>query len=84
MKRFIEILIGVAVLAGVCYGINTFRENKISQPEPEIIRPVRTIKLQGGGDSFKRKYFGTVQGGKRADLSFRVSGTLRNEHRQVL
>ncbi len=78
MKRFIEILVGVAVLAGLCYGINTFRENKISQPEPEIIRPVRTIKLQGGGDSFRRKYFGTVQGGKRADLSFRVSGTLRN------
>ena len=78
MKRFIEILIGVAVLAGVCYGINTLREKQISQPEAEIIRPVRTIKLQGGGESFKRKYFGTVQGGKRADLSFRVSGTLRN------
>ncbi|MBQ6775327.1 MAG: efflux RND transporter periplasmic adaptor subunit [Synergistaceae bacterium] len=76
MKSLIKILIGVLIIAGVCYGLNTFRATKISQPEPEIIRPVRSIKLQGEGESFKRKYFGTVQGGKRADLSFRVSGTL--------
>ncbi|MBR2209170.1 MAG: efflux RND transporter periplasmic adaptor subunit [Synergistaceae bacterium] len=78
MKNFIKILLGVAVIAGICYGLNNFRENKISQPEPEIIRPVRTIKLQGGNENFKRKYFGTVHGGKRADLSFRVPGTLKN------
>ena len=76
MKNFIKILIGVLVIAGVYYGLNTFREKNFSQPEPEIIRPVRTITLTGGGETFKRKYFGTVQGGKRADLSFRVSGTL--------
>ena len=76
MKRFIKILTGVLVLVGVCYGLNTFREKKISQPEHEIIRPVRTVKLQGGGEKFNRKYFGTIQGGKRAELSFRVSGTL--------
>ena len=78
MKRFIEILTGVLILAGVCYGLNTFREKNFSEPEPEIIRPVRAIKLQGGNSDFKRKYFGVVQGGKRADLSFRVPGTLRN------
>ena len=78
MKHFIKILLGIAVIAGICYGLNNFRENKISQPDPEIIRPVRTIKLQGGNENFQRKYFGTVQGGKRADLSFRVSGTLKN------
>jgi len=76
LKHFIRILIGVAIIAGICYGLNTFRNQNISQPEPEIIRPVRTIKLQGGSETFKRKYFGTVQGGKRADLSFRVPGTL--------
>lgn len=76
MKAFLKILLGIAVIAGICYGLNTFREKKQAEPEPEIIRPVRTIKLQGGQDSFTRKYFGTVQGGKRADLSFRVSGTL--------
>ena len=78
MKAFIKILIGAAIIAGVCYGINTFRQKKLSEPEQEIIRPIRTVKLIGGNDIFARKYFGTVQGGKRADLSFRVSGTLKN------
>ena len=73
-----KILLGVAVIAGVCYGLNDLRNKEVSQPEAEIIRPVRTVKLQGGNDTFRRKYFGTVQGGKRADLSFRVSGTLKN------
>ncbi len=78
MKSFIKILIGVAIIAGFCYGLNTFREKETSQPEPEIIRPVRTIKLIGGNETFRRKYFGVVQGGKRADLSFRVPGTLKS------
>ncbi|MBQ7593458.1 MAG: efflux RND transporter periplasmic adaptor subunit [Synergistaceae bacterium] len=76
MKHFIKILLGAAVIVGICYGLNVLREEKASQPEPEVIRPVRTITLQGGGSEFTRRYFGTVQGGKRADLSFRVSGTL--------
>ena len=80
MKRFIEIFIGIIILAGICYGLNTFRQQRESEPEPEIIRPVRTITLQGGNDSMTRRYFGTVQGGKRADLSFRVSGTLNKIH----
>ncbi len=78
MKHIIKILIGAAIIAGICYGLNTFREKKLSEPEPEIIRPVRTVTLQGNNETFTRKYFGTVQGGKRADLSFRVSGTLKN------
>ena len=77
MKHFIRIVIGIAVIAGICYGLNTLREQKTPEPEPEIVRPVRAIRLQGGGGLFSRRYFGTVQGGKRADLSFRVSGTLR-------
>ena len=77
MKHIIRILIGVAIIAGICYGLSEFRKTHTPEPEPEIIRPVRTVKLQGGNDSFTRRYFGTVQGGKRADLSFRVSGTLR-------
>ena len=76
MKHVIRLLIGIAVVAGICYGLNTLRTKKAAEPEPEIIRPVRTITLQGGSDLMKRRYFGTVQGGKRADLSFRVSGTL--------
>ncbi|MBQ3586268.1 MAG: efflux RND transporter periplasmic adaptor subunit, partial [Synergistaceae bacterium] len=76
MKTFIKIILGVAVIAGICYGLNELRKSKEPEHHPEIIRPVRTVRLQGGNESFTRRYFGTVQGGRRADLSFRVSGTL--------
>ena len=76
MKTIIKIIFGVAVIAGICYGLNEYRKTQIPETQPEIIRPVRTVRLQGGNESFTRRYFGTVQGGKRADLSFRVSGTL--------
>ena len=77
MKHIIKILIGVLVIAGAYYGLDTLRGPQEPLPEPEVVRPVRTIRLQGGGSAFTRRYFGTVQGGRRADLSFRVSGTLR-------
>lgn len=77
MKHIIRILLGIAVIAGICWGLDTFRQKHEPEPEPEIVRPVRVIRLQGAGGLFTRRYFGTVQGGKRADLSFRVSGTLR-------
>lgn len=77
MKHIIKILLGIAVIAAVCYGLNEFRNSQTPPTQPEIIRPVRTIRLQGGNESFTRRYFGVVQGGKRADLSFRVSGTLQ-------
>ena len=76
MKTFFKIVLGIAIIAGICYGLNTLREKKQAEPEPEVIRPVRTVTLRGQGETFKRRYFGTVQGSKRADLSFRVSGTL--------
>ncbi len=76
MKHAVKILLGTIIVAGICYGLNTLRREKAPEQEQEIIRPVRTITLQGGRDSMTRRYFGTVQGGKRADLSFRVSGTL--------
>ncbi|MBQ7578434.1 MAG: efflux RND transporter periplasmic adaptor subunit [Synergistaceae bacterium] len=78
MKHIIKFLVGAALVAGILYGFNTLRTKQESQPEPEIIRPVRTITLQDSGASFNRHYFGTVQGGKRADLSFRVAGTLND------
>ncbi len=77
LARIFKITFGVLVIAGVCFGLNAIREKKESEPEPEIIRPVRTMILHNGSDDMIRNYFGTVQGGKRADLSFRVSGTLR-------
>lgn len=76
MRHIIKILLGVAVIIGVCYGLSTLRKNDTRSLQPEIVRPVRTVTLKGSHDSFMRRYFGTVQGSKRAELSFRVSGTL--------
>ena len=76
MKTIIKIFIGVAVIAGIFYGLNEYRKNQSPETQPEIVRPVRTVTLTNGRETFTRRYFGTVQGSKRADLSFRVSGTL--------
>ena len=76
MKHFLKIAAGILIIAGICYGLHTFHQQAQPEPEPEIVRPVRTVRLHGSGESFTRRYFGTVQGAKRADLSFRVSGTL--------
>ena len=76
MKHIIKFLFGVAIIGGICYGLNILREENTPEPELEIVRPVRAVTIHGGGETFTRKYFGTVQGGRRADLSFRVSGTL--------
>ena len=76
MKYIIKFLLGIIIIIGVFYGLDTFKEEQSQEPEQEIIRPVRAIKLQGSGDNFTRRYFGTVQGGRRADLSFKVGGTL--------
>ena len=77
MKHLIRIILGIALIAGICYGLNILRQEKEAVPEAEIVRPVRTVRLRAENTSFSRRYFGTVQGGRRADLSFRVPGTLR-------
>ncbi len=76
MKNFFKIIIGISIIAAICYGLNLLRKNEEKISEPEIIRPVRTFVIQNNSNNMLRHYFGTVQGGKRADLSFRVSGTL--------
>lgn len=76
MKHLLRIIAGALIISGICWGLNTFRQTRDHEAQPEIIRPVRTITLKGGSESMTRQYFGTLQGGRHADLSFRVSGTL--------
>ena len=76
MKHILKLAVGIMIIGGICYGLQSLRVQRETDPAPEIVRPVRTIRLQGSGESFNRRYFGTVQGARRADLSFRVSGTL--------
>ena len=76
MKNLLKILIGGLVIAAVCFGLAKLRAKREAEPEPEVIRPVRTMQLASSAQNFSKNYFGTVQGGKRVDLSFRVSGPL--------
>lgn len=79
MKKFLKIIAGLAVIAGILFCLGKLREKRnIKEPEPEVIRPVRVMTLENINNGLSKKYFGTVQGGKRVDLSFRVSGPLKN------
>ncbi|MCR4817564.1 MAG: efflux RND transporter periplasmic adaptor subunit [Fretibacterium sp.] len=77
MSKFFKITAGLCAVAAVCFWLGLQRERKAAAPEPEVIRPVRTVTLGGGSGEGVRRYFGTLQGGRRVDLSFRVSGPLK-------
>lgn len=81
MKKFsfftlAKVVVGLAVIAGVYLGLEKFKSQPQEKQEPEIVRPVKTVRLQNAGSEKAKRYFGTVQGAKRVKLSFRVSGPL--------
>ena len=76
MKKLLNVIVLAAIVAGAYYGLEFFRKQKAEEVKPEIIRPVKTVTL-GKGDGGVWRYYGTLQGGKRVDLSFRVSGPLK-------
>jgi RND family efflux transporter MFP subunit len=69
-------LAGLLVIAAACLGIEEMRRRAVPVVEAEIVRPVRTIALEADSGS-QRRYFGSVQGSRRVNLSFRVHGTLQ-------
>ncbi|MBQ3377026.1 MAG: efflux RND transporter periplasmic adaptor subunit [Synergistaceae bacterium] len=77
MKKFLQIVIGIAVIIAICFGLGKLRPTREQAPEPEVIRPVRAIRIMNNSNAnYVKNYFGTLRGGRRVDLSFRVSGTL--------
>ena len=78
MKKLLNIVVLVGVIAGAYWGLEVFRKQKVEEPRPEVIRPVKTVTLSGGGQGGIWRYYGTLQGGKRVDLSFRVSGPMKS------
>ncbi|MBQ7544467.1 MAG: efflux RND transporter periplasmic adaptor subunit [Synergistaceae bacterium] len=78
MKRLIEAVIVIGLVAGSYYGLEIFREQKAEEPKVEVVRPVKTVLLSNNGQGGVLHYYGTLQGGQRVDLSFRVPGPLRN------
>ena len=78
MKRFIEIIILVGLVFGAYKGLEIMRSQETEVPQKEVIRPVKTVTLRSNGKGGLWQYYGTLQGGRRVDLSFRVSGPIRS------
>ena len=78
MKRLIEIIILVGLVFGAYKGLELMRSNEEEIPQKEVIRPVKTVTLRSNGKGGLWQYYGTLQGGRRVDLSFRVAGPIRN------
>ena len=78
MKRLIEIIILAGLVFGAYRGLELMRSQKTEVPQKEIIRPVKTVTLRSNRKGGMWQYYGTLQGGRRVDLSFRVSGPVQN------
>ena len=63
---------------GAYKGLELMRSKNAEIPQKEVIRPVKTVTLRSNGKGGLWQYYGTLQGGKRVDLSFRVSGPIRS------
>ena len=78
MKRLIEIIILVGLVFGAYKGLELMRGQEEEIPQKEVIRPVKTVTLRSNGKGGLWQYYGTLQGGRRVDLSFRVPGPIRS------
>ena len=78
MKKIIEIIILAGLVFGAYRGLEIMRGQEAEIPQKEVIRPVKTVTLRSNGKGGLWQYYGTLQGGKRVDLSFRVSGPVRS------
>ena len=78
MKKLIEIIILAGLVFGAYKGLEFMRSQKAEVQKKELVRPVKTVTLRSNGKGGLWQYYGTLQGGKRVDLSFRVSGPIKN------
>ena len=78
MKRLIEMIVLAGLIFGAYRGLEIMRGQKEEVPQKEVVRPVKTVTLRSNGKGGLWQYYGTLQGGRRVDLSFRVSGPIRS------
>ena len=77
MRKFFSIIVLVGIVAGAYYGLEILRSQKEEITKAEVIRPVKTVMINSGGNGGVWHYYGTLQGGRRVDVSFRVSGPIK-------
>ena len=78
MKKLLNAVVLIAIVVGAYFALETFKGKNTEEVKPEIIRPVKTLVLNGNDGYGRWRYYGTLQGGKRVSLSFRVSGTIKS------
>ena len=78
MRKLIEMIILAGLVFGAYRGLEYMRNQNNQVQEKEIIRPVKTITLRSNGKGGLWQYYGTLQGGRRVDLSFRVSAPIKS------
>ena len=78
MKKFINALVLIGIVVGIYYALELMRKSDSTVTKAEVIRPVKTVRLRSSGKGGVWHYYGTLQGGRRVDLSFRVSGPLNS------
>lgn len=78
MKKFFGVIVLLGIVAGAYFCLEKLRDQKEEVQKAEIIRPVKTVKLISNGYGGVWHYYGTLQGGKRVELSFRVSGPIKS------
>jgi multidrug efflux system membrane fusion protein len=68
---FVVSVVGLSMILAACGKEESSAELK------DVVRPVKVVVLKGTAGAKQRQFPGKVQAGERVDLSFRVSGTLK-------
>ena len=72
-------MVFIPVMIAVAYNVpNPDGDTSDDSEEKEVIRPVKNFTLRSNGKGGVWQYYGTLQGGRRVDLSFRVSWPVRS------
>lgn len=75
-KKMLGSVVGLAVMAAAIYSVVFMDWDKAPPEEEELIRPLKTVVVQGGQVEQTYKYLGVVEAADEVALSFDVSGAL--------
>jgi RND family efflux transporter MFP subunit len=75
-KKMLGSVVGLAVMAAAIYSVVFMDWDKTPPEEEELIRPLKTVVVQGGQVEQTYKYLGVVEAADEVALSFDVSGAL--------
>jgi RND family efflux transporter MFP subunit len=75
-KKVISSVLGLVVVAAAVYSVVFMDWEKAPPEEEEIVRPLKTVVVQGGQSHRTYRYLGVIEAADEVALSFDVSGAL--------